>query len=269
VSAERAPLVRPRTKPTKKKPPSLKAEQALWAQGHRYVVGIDEVGRGSWAGPLAIGAVIVEAAGRPKGIRDSKMLSERERERLFDRVASWVQHWSVGIVSHEECDAIGMSAAQKLAARRAIETLGVEPDQVLVDGSWDFVSEIVGPGKTQRLIKGDATCVSIAAASVLAKVTRDRMMRAEDEHFPMYNFAENKGYPCPRHKMALQAHGPSAIHRRSWVFMDHLPWGIPRTVPATALSAQPSLFEGIEGIEGIDGIDGIDEMSTGSPRARS
>ena len=91
---------------------------------------------------------------------------------------------------------------------------------MLVDGNWDFV----GRGNTRKLVKGDAHCLSIAAASILAKVTRDRIMRAEAPHYPGYDFEKNKGYPCPWHKMALHAYGPSAIHRRRWVFMDHLPW---------------------------------------------
>ncbi len=238
------PIMRPTRKPSKKHPPTLKVEQSMWDEGHTIVVGIDEVGRGSWAGPLAIGAVVLprNGVGRVNGIRDSKMLSEREREALFDRVANWALHWSVGMVHHDECDEIGMSAAQKLAAQRAIEGLGVSVDRVLIDGNWDFVSEFLGPGKTQRIIKGDATCLSIAAASVLAKVTRDRWIRNEHENFPAFNFAENKGYPCPKHKMALQAYGPTTIHRRSWVFMDHLPWGIPRVTPKHAQSNQGSLF---------------------------
>ena len=213
--------------PSKKVPPKLTVEKALWAEGHDVVVGIDEVGRGSWAGPLAIGAAVLptNGVGRVPGIRDSKMLTERQREALFDRVAGWCRAWSVGMVSHQECDDLGMSAAQKLAARRALAGLGLVPDRVLIDGNWDFIGDAVAPGATTRIVKGDATCLSISAASVLAKVTRDRLMRLEDEHFPAFHFAENKGYPCPRHKMALQAFGPTTIHRRTWVFMEHLPWG--------------------------------------------
>ena len=229
-------------RPSKKIPPTLSVERDFWDRGFDVVVGLDEVGRGSWAGPLAIGAVVLPVAGRVNGVRDSKMLTEREREALYDRLASWCRAWSVGMVSHSECDEIGMSAAQKLAAKRAIEGLGLVPDMVLIDGNWDFVSESIGPGKTKLIVKGDATCLSISTASVLAKVTRDRLMRAEDEHFPAFNFAENKGYPCPRHKMALQAYGPSAIHRRSWVFMDHMPWGIARVVPPY-LANQQTLFD--------------------------
>ena len=136
------------------------------------------------------------------------------------------------MVQHDECDAIGMSAAQKLAARRAIEGLGLVPDHVLIDGNWDFVGEFVGAERVTKIVKGDATCLSISAASVLAKVTRDRWMRAEAEHYPGYEFASNKGYPCPRHKTALLAWGPSAIHRRSWAFMDNLLLGAPQ--PDTA-----------------------------------
>ena len=102
-----------------------------------------------------------------------------------------------------------------------VRGLGVVPDAVLVDGLWNFV----GTGNVTRIVKGDASCLSIATASILAKVTRDRIMRAEAEHFPAYDFDLNKGYPCPRHKAALAAFGPTSIHRRAWVFMDNLPWG--------------------------------------------
>ena len=111
-----------------------------------------------------------------------------------------------------------MSDAQRLAARRALDALGLAPDAVLVDGAWDFV------GGARSIVRGDASCLSIAAASILAKVTRDRIMRAEAEHYPAYWFESNKGYPGPRHRAALQWLGPSVIHRRSWVFMDALVW---------------------------------------------
>jgi len=207
-------------KALKRQAPGLAAERELWAQGHDIVVGVDEVGRGSWAGPLTIGAVVLPKDRRVNKVRDSKALTEREREALFDRIADWCQAWSVGHASHQECDELGMSEAQRLAARRAIEGLGVTPDRVLIDGKWDFI----GGGNTRMIVKGDATCLSISAASILAKVTRDRMMRAEDEHYPAYDFAWNKGYPCPRHTQALRGLGPSAIHRRSWAFMDDIPW---------------------------------------------
>jgi ribonuclease HII len=222
---------------SKKRAPSLSVERGLWDDGHEVVVGVDEVGRGAWAGPLSVGAAVLPRDRRVYKVRDSKMLNEREREGLFDRVAAWCQAWAVGHATQQECDELGMSAAQKLAAARAIDGLGLTPDQVLIDGNWDFI----GSGNTRRIIKGDALCLSISAASILAKVTRDRMMRAEAEHFPGYDFELNKGYPCPRHKMALQAWGPTSIHRRSWIFMDHLPWGVPRVAPEPA---QGALFGG-------------------------
>ena len=209
----------------KRRPPSLEVERQCWAAGESVVVGVDEVGRGSWAGPLSVGAAVLPTDRRVYKVRDSKLLSEAEREALFDRIADWCVSWCVGHASQEECDELGMSAAQKLAARRAVDGLNVEPDRVLLDGNWDFV----GGGRTTRIVKGDATCLSISAASILAKVTRDRIMRAEAPAFPGYDFEFNKGYPCPRHKAALQWQGPTTIHRRSWAFMDHIPWtGLPR-----------------------------------------
>ena len=225
VAGSPPPALRLKRKPTKKDAPSLLVERALWSAGHEVVVGVDEVGRGAWAGPLTVGAAVLPRDRRVYKVRDSKMLTEIERERMFDRVADWCLAWCVGHATQQECDDLGMTAAQKLAAARAIDGLGLgEPDKVLVDGNWDFV----GRGTTQRVIKGDATCLTIAAASILAKVTRDRLMREEGPHFPGYDFELNKGYPCPRHKAALRAYGPTSIHRRSWVFMDHLVWGVPR-----------------------------------------
>ena len=225
ASRRTVPTLRPALRA---RPPSMDVERRLWAEGHDVVVGIDEVGRGAWAGPLTLGAAVIPRDRRVNKIRDSKLLMEREREAIFDRVAGWCLAWSVGHVSPEECDELGMSEAQRLAADRALEGLGVAPDRVLLDGNWDFV----GGGNTRKIVRGDASCLSISTASILAKVSRDRIMRAEDEHYPAYDFAWNKGYPCPRHKAALQGLGPSASHRRSWVFMDHLPWGgVPRFVP--------------------------------------
>jgi ribonuclease HII len=200
--------------------PTLTLERELWAAGHDVVVGMDEVGRGAWAGPIMVGAAALPQDRRVYRVRDSKMLTEAERERLFDRIARWCMAWAVGAASQVECDTLGMAEAQRLAARRALGGLGLSPTQVLLDGNWDFV----GLGCTKRIVRGDATCLSISAASILAKVTRDRLMREEAPHFPAYDFDSNKGYPCPRHKMALQAFGPTSIHRRTWVFMDHLPW---------------------------------------------
>jgi len=200
--------------------PTLAFEREAWAAGHEVVIGVDEVGRGSWAGPLMVGAAVLPRSRRVYGVRDSKMLTEQRREALFDRVASWCEAWAVGAASQVECDTLGMAAAQRLATQRAFDALGLTPGTVLIDGKWDFA----GTGNVVRIVRGDACCLSIAAASILAKVTRDRQMRALAPNYPHYEFQDNKGYPCWRHKMALQAYGPCAIHRRTWVFMDHLSW---------------------------------------------
>jgi ribonuclease HII len=218
--------------------PTRKIEQELWATGFDTVVGIDEVGRGAWAGPLMVGAAVLPRDRRVLGVRDSKLLSERERERLFDRIAAWCTTWAVGAVSQQECDELGMSAAQKLACQRAVNGLDLKPDVAVVDGSWDFVSPSVA--HVERRVKADRNCLAVAAASILAKVVRDREMRAHAEHYPAWAFDSNKGYPCPVHKAALLGYGPSAIHRRTWVFMDHyVPWsGTPRVFRPE----QPTLF---------------------------
>jgi ribonuclease HII len=167
-----------------------------------------------------VGAAVLPRTRRVYGVRDSKMLTEERREVLFERVAGWCEAWAVGAASQVECDSLGMAAAQRLATQRAFAGLGLTADAVLIDGNWDFA----GTGNVVRIVRGDACCLSIAAASILAKVTRDRYMRALAHNYPHYEFQDNKGYPCWRHKMALQAYGPCAIHRRTWVFMDSLSW---------------------------------------------
>jgi ribonuclease HII len=204
--------------------PGLRVERDLWAGGAEVVVGVDEVGRGSWAGPLTVAAAVVPRDRRVYKIRDSKLLTEPEREALFARVVGWVDQYAVGHASNAECDALGMAEAQRLAASRALRRLDVTPDAILVDGNWDFVGR---PG-VKLLVKGDRSSLSIATASIVAKVTRDRIMRELAPHYPGYNFASNKGYPCPTHRAAIAGWGPSAVHRRSWVFMDSIAWGIPR-----------------------------------------
>ncbi|MGI9607105.1 MAG: ribonuclease HII [Acidimicrobiales bacterium] len=206
--------------------PGLRHERELWDRGIDVVVGMDEVGKGAWAGPLTVGAAVVPVDRRIYKVRDSKLLTESEREALFDRIAEWCRAWSVGHASAAECDELGMSEAQRVAARRALDGLGLEAGRVLLDGKWDFV----GGGRARTIVRGERESLSIAAASILAKVTRDRMMRELDEHYPHFSLAENKGYPCHRHRSALQFVGPSPIHRTTWAFMDSLAWrGIERT----------------------------------------
>jgi ribonuclease HII len=221
--------------------PSLTWEKRLWAEGHHLVAGVDEVGRGAWAGPLTVGVVVLAPppCRTPSGLRDSKLLVEEARERLFAPVSRWCTSWSVGHAGPEECDRLGMTASLRLATRRAFALLSPEflPDAVVLDGNFDYVTPEAEPSlfdeqvtpedwkpDVRTVIKADAKCSSVAAASVLAKVTRDRIMRADAGCYPAFEFDRNKGYPSPTHKRALCGYGLTAIHRRSWVFVDNLPW---------------------------------------------
>jgi ribonuclease HII len=204
--------------------PTLRHERRCWEAGERVVVGIDEVGRGSWAGPVTAAAVVAPPE-HLTGVRDSKLLTPAEREECAARVRTWARGIGVGHATHEECDLLGMTEALRRAASRALAQLadqGFEPDRVVLDGKHDYLGI---PRRVHTVIKGDQTVLSVAAASVVAKVTRDAMMAEEAEHFPAYGFETNRGYPAPVHKCALAAYGPSAIHRRSWIFMDYCLWG--------------------------------------------
>ncbi|MCL1594567.1 MAG: ribonuclease HII [Actinomycetia bacterium] len=200
--------------------PGTGYERDLWLQGAEFIVGIDEVGKGAWAGPLTVGAVVIPRDRRIYKVRDSKQLTPAEREGMADRIKDWAVSWAVGHASAAECDDLGMSDAQRLATRRALADLSVDPSHALLDGNWDFVDTI----DTTTIVKGDTKSLSIAAASIIAKVTRDALMAAESEMFPWYSFDANKGYPCHRHRAALRILGPTTIHRRTWVYMRDLGW---------------------------------------------
>jgi ribonuclease HII len=165
------------------------------------------------------------------------MLTPEEREVCAVRVRKWARAIGVGHASPEECDLLGMTIAQRRAAERALDALacqGFVPDRIVLDGKHDYLAR---PRVVRTIVKGDQKVLSVAAASVIAKVTRDALMAEEAEHFPAYGFESNRGYPAPVHKCALAAYGPSAIHRRSWIFMEYCLWGgIPR------FERQPTLF---------------------------
>lgn len=207
--------------------PTLRLERRCWDAGERVVVGIDEVGRGAWAGPVTVGAV-VSPPEHLRGVRDSKELARDERTRVAAAVREWAVAIGVGHASHEECDTFGMTAALRMAGYRALEQLeeqGFVPDRVILDGNHDYLR--LG-ARCTTVIKGDAKVLAVAAASCVAKVTRDAIMRDEAEHYPPYGFESNVGYPAPVHKAALRGYGPSVIHRRSWIFMEGLCWpGMP------------------------------------------
>jgi ribonuclease HII len=210
--------------PTRTPYPTLRVERRCWEAGDEVVVGIDEVGRGSWAGPVTVAAV-VPGEQHLTGVRDSKLLTPQEREVAAAKVRGWARAFGVGHASHEECDLLGMTEALRRAAQRALAQLadqGFQPDRIVLDGKHDYLAM---PGVVRTIVKADQSVLSVAAASVVAKTTRDAMMAEEAEHFPAYGFESNRGYPAPVHKCALAAYGPTSIHRRSWIFMDYCLWG--------------------------------------------
>ena len=186
------------------------------------VCGVDEAGRGPWAGPVSAAAVILDPASAPVGLDDSKKLSHLKREALESEIKARAVAWCVGWASVEEIGRLNILQATGLAMRRAVEGLAVTPAFALVDGNYRFPL----PCEIRTVVKGDSLSASIAAASILAKTARDRLMVEMDEAYPGYGFAAHKGYHAPVHVEALKALGPSPIHRRGWAPIRDLFAGI-------------------------------------------
>jgi ribonuclease HII len=201
-------------------PPTHSVERALRREGAVVVAGVDEVGRGAWAGPVTVGAAVTGLRRPPEGLTDSKLLSPRRRAELAAELDGWVRGFALGHAWPEEIDELGMTAALRLAAVRALEALPVRPDAVILDGKHDYLG---APWRVRTVIQGDRSCVPVAAASVLAKVRRDAMMAELAPQFAPFGFAENVGYPSPVHKGALAELGPTPHHRLSWAYLDALP----------------------------------------------
>jgi ribonuclease HII len=176
------------------------------------VCGVDEAGRGPWAGPVSAGAVILNPKKVPKGLDDSKKLSAKTRGTLEVEIKARAVAWGVGFASVEEIAALNILHATGLAMRRAIEAMAVQPAFALVDGNYGFKL----PCEVKTVVGGDAISASIAAASILAKVARDRLMAEMDEVYPGYGFAGHKGYRAPVHAEALLKLGPCPLHRMAW-----------------------------------------------------
>lgn len=201
-------------------PPTHTVERSIRATtGAKIVAGVDEVGRGAWAGPVTVCAAVTGMRRPPVGLTDSKLISPKRRTELAGLLESWVTAHALGHASPEEIDELGMTAALRLAAIRALDGLPVRPDAVILDGKHDYLG---APWAVRTVIKGDQSCVAVAAASVIAKVRRDAMM-AELQECAAFAFAENAGYPSPVHKAALRALGPTPHHRLSWSYLDALP----------------------------------------------
>lgn len=194
------------------KPRTGGPDYALEAQSPAPVCGVDEAGRGPWAGPVSAAAVILDPERIPPGLDDSKALTERRREALEPEIKAAAVAWAVGFATVEEIDALNILRATGLAMRRAVEALVVRPAFILVDGSYRFDL----PAPVRPVVRGDSLSVSIAAASILAKTARDRVMLDLDRDWPDYGFAAHKGYHAPRHVEALQRLGPCPAHRRSF-----------------------------------------------------
>jgi ribonuclease HII len=197
--------------------PDLTLEQVLWTSGWNHVAGMDEAGRGALAGPVAVGAVILPSA-HPTlartlaGVRDSKQMSPLQREKLAPRIQEVALAWAVAFATAEEIDMLGIMAATRLAAMRALHSLTMMPDYLLTD--YLLVPDTEIPQTT--LVKGDQKILSIAAASVLAKTGRDALMRELDATYPGYGLARHKGYGTFQHREALSRLKPCAIHRKSF-----------------------------------------------------
>ena len=193
--------------------PDLTLETALHAAGHRRIAGIDEAGRGPLAGPVAAAAVILPKDFTCPGLDDSKKISPAKREMLYEQLTTNpAVFWAVATANREEIDRLNILNATHLAMRRAVEALDPWPDHCLIDGLpvKNF------PLPHDAIVKGDGLSLSIAAASIIAKVTRDRIMKELDREFPQFGFAKHQGYGTKAHLEALRTHGPCCHHRRSF-----------------------------------------------------
>ena len=191
----------------------LHFEKKLWIRGVRAIAGIDEAGRGPLAGPVVAAAVIFPQDIALAGINDSKKLTEVKREGLFNQIATHALAVGVGVLSEKEIDCINILQASLKAMHLAVEKLKLQPDHLLIDGNQTLRNWL---GNQTAIIKGDQKSLSIAAASIIAKVTRDRMMVAYDKQYPQYGFAKHKGYGTKAHVQAIQKYGRCPIHRTSF-----------------------------------------------------
>ena len=216
--------------------PSLSLEQELFNSGFEFVIGIDEVGRGCLFGPVAVGVAVLQASVHseksdwPAKLCDSKLITEKVREELFEPVGSWVSGYAVGMASAAEIDELGITKCLSLAAERAVRELPQEirgaiatdptKAKAILDGSHNWLGSALGPVASMVRTKADRDCVSVAAASVLSKVTRDRLMveiASIDESLTPYGIAGNKGYSSSGHLAALREFGPKELHRKTWL----------------------------------------------------
>ena len=218
----------------KKNRPTLDFENNLFSRGAKLIAGMDEVGRGCLAGPVSVGVAVIsiENINPPENLADSKLLTHEQREELLPLVKTWVKDYAVGHASNNEIDEIGLTRALRRAGRRALVQLETKPDHLILDGKHNW---LMPEKETQNMfeqefddgplsvdlkiitqVKADLTCASVAAASIVAKTTRDQMMAELSKEFPNYFWAENKGYAAPEHLEAIKSFGATKYHRVSW-----------------------------------------------------
>ena len=189
-------------------------EEELRKKGFNAICGIDEAGRGPLAGPVVVASVIMPADSMIEGVNDSKKVSEKKREKLYDLILEEAVSYGIGIIYQDEIDKINILQATKKGLTEAVEQMDIKPDLIMVD-ALTGIDTLGIP--YHSIIKGDAKCYSISAASIIAKVTRDRIMREWDKVYPEYGFASHKGYGTAKHISALKEYGPCPIHRRSFI----------------------------------------------------
>ncbi len=220
---------------------TLKYEKAAWASGAKLVAGVDEVGRGSLFGPVVAAAVALDSSYRIRGLRDSKLLPAKRREILAERIREHAVVWAVAAVDAARIDQINIYQASRVAMQDAVSLLNPAPDHLLVD-AMRLNCDLPQRG----IIHGDALSASIAAASILAKVERDRMISEWDPVFPVYGLRSNKGYSTPHHLAALREHGPSPLHRQSFAPV----WNAPIPQEVLALMLQEPEAAAVEDLAG-------------------
>jgi ribonuclease HII len=212
--------------------PSLQTESAIFDRGNRFVIGVDEVGRGAIAGPVAVGVTLLDRLESnlhswPEKLQDSKLMTAKSRAAIASELRQYIPNHAVGYSSNQEIDELGITQALRLAARRALtelfnqsqrkSELSTQGAVILLDGSQNWLAGESSGLEVNIQVKADASCVSVAAAAVLAKLARDSLMELEDANYPQYGFAGHKGYASAKHIEALRSVGPCPIHRVSWL----------------------------------------------------
>lgn len=212
--------------------PTLQTESKLFERGNRFVIGIDEVGRGAIAGPVAVGVSLIDKQNPnlnswPEKLQDSKLMTPKSRAEITAPLETWIESYAVGYSTNQEIDESGISEALKMAAARALaellskgslrSELANQGGVILLDGSQNWLGKQAAGLEVDLQVKADTTCVSVACAAVLAKVKRDALMELQDLDYPEYGFAGHKGYASAKHIEALRAYGPSPIHRLTWL----------------------------------------------------